>query len=88
MKVFCFTRGAANIVIPKSVEEIGACVNGESNCILFYESTENDFNKILKPVVHPATQVELNGAGSKVFYYSEQQKESSWHYVDGVPTAW
>lgn len=87
-KAFYFTRGAANIVIPKSVEEIGARVNGESNCILFYESTENDFNKILKPVVHPATQVELNGAGGKVFYYSEEQKENSWHYVDGVPTAW
>ena len=87
-KAFYFTKGAVNIVIPKSVEEIGTHVNAESNCILFYESTENDFKKILKPEVHPETQVELNRAGGKVFYYSEQQKENSWHYVNGVPTVW
>lgn len=77
------------LVIPETVKSLGVGAFSECENNVYYKASKEDFEKILE--TETVDGIELKwyaGFRGKLLYYSETEKENSWHYVDGVPTAW
>ncbi len=77
------------LVIPETVKSLGAGAFGDCENNVYYKSTEEAFEKILETETVDGQELKwYAGFRGKLLYYSETEKENSWHYVDEVPTPW
>ena len=78
-EAFYFCKSLKEVVLPKSLKEIGVDF-GEESAIkaVYYEGTQEEW-----------LQIKGNeNVQRQVYYYSETEKEGCWRYVNGKPTLW
>lgn len=72
-------------VLNKSITELGKMVFHSCKFNVYYEGTKADFDAINIPSGYESWQSSFEGT---LLFYSETEQAGTWHYVNGVPTAW